>query len=172
LSVPSRKSIVMAIKSSKWAFPTRVYGGTWLASFDPAGAGTIVAELDRMLEESGSGGGRRWSASDAADIEVRAMAWDGARGVVWIAGTFGVLALQPPPRALQRERGRSSVRRGRVFIVPAAASKPGGHLRSIRARISGGGRGRRGAEGDIHGNVRAPYCDPGSWQRILNEALA
>jgi hypothetical protein len=32
-------------------------------------------------------------------MEVKDLAWDETRGVVWAAGDFGVIAFQPPRRA-------------------------------------------------------------------------
>lgn len=56
-------------------------GRTWLARLRHGGesGSTLLAEI-----------------SADADAEVRALAWDEARGVVWVGGSFGVVALQPP----------------------------------------------------------------------------
>ncbi len=62
---------------------------SWLVCFDPEGEGRTVADVDAA------------SASAQTRMEVKDLAWDETRGVVWVAGDFGVIAFQPPrPRSL------------------------------------------------------------------------
>ncbi|MEO6420283.1 MAG: hypothetical protein ABIP39_12780, partial [Polyangiaceae bacterium] len=57
---------------------------SWLVCFDAEGEGRTVAEVDAL------------SASAQTRMEVKDLAWDETRGVVWVAGDFGVIAFQPP----------------------------------------------------------------------------
>lgn len=48
---------------------------SWLVCFDAEGEGRTVADVDANVKD---------------------LAWDETRGVVWVAGDFGVIAFQPP----------------------------------------------------------------------------
>jgi len=66
---------------------SRAEGRSWLVRIHDGDA-VLVAEV---------GGPQRVGAAgeDAGDPEVRAIAWDATRGVVWVAGSFGVVAFAP-----------------------------------------------------------------------------
>jgi hypothetical protein len=57
----------------------------WLALARPNEAARIVAEIGDGAEED-------------SDARVRALVWDDAHGVLWAAGTFGLVALHPAQR--------------------------------------------------------------------------